>query len=356
MKFSEFADLPVIDCHVHFGNFGRGSIQMTSNELERLGEFMVKVIRKGRLRRMYLSARNAGLYLKAKYPESFYAGGFAPWSGETNELPNVDWQSYIRSLINVGFDGIGEMGSKPVTRDRHTPLDGHYYKSFWEACESFGFPVLCHVADPEEFWDESLAPEWAKEQGWVYYRGDYPLKEELYREMENVLGSHPNLKVVLCHFHFMSADIRRASDFLNCYKNANFDLTLGIELMYNISLRRDDWRDFFIKHQDQIFFGTDIATWQSMQESIDRIWLIRNFLESEEEFFTPPTADKLLTRYKDPYVGLRLPKAVLKKIYADNFQRVWGKEPRKVDLAAAIEICEKRNEKTLANGLRKTGF
>ncbi len=351
MKLSEFADLPLIDCHVHFGS---SRVRVTGNQLDKLDKFMVETITKGRLSQMYITGREMGLYLKTKYPKLFFAGGFVPWSGETNALPNVNWLSYISSLIQVGFDGIGEMGSKPVPMGRHNPLDGNYYKGFWEVCGSLGFPVLCHVADPEEFWDENLAPNWAKEKSWVYYLGDYPPKEELYSEIENVLSAYPNLKVVLCHFCFMSADLERASDFLQRHKNANFDLTLGIELMYNISRRRDDWRDFFKQHQDRIFFGTDIATWQTIQESIARIWLIRNFLESGEEFFTPPTADKLLTRYKEPYIGLSLPRGVLKKIYAENFQRLWGKEPKKVDLRAAIEMCEKKNGKTIANALRMT--
>jgi len=335
MRFSEFANLPVIDCHVHFG---AGQAKLAREELDKLGESTVDVIKKGRLSQMYVTARDAGLYLKCKYSGMFYAGGFVPWSRETDTLLDVDWPSYISSLVKVGFDGIGEMGSKTVPRDRHTPLDGEYYRGFWESCESFDFPVLCHVADPEEFWDEDLAPDWAKERGWIYYEGDYPTKEELYREMENVLNAYPDVKVVLCHFYFMSADLERASDFLGSYRNASFDLSLGIELMYNISSRRDEWRDFFIKYQDRIFFGTDIATWQTLQQAVDRIWLIRNFLESDEEFFTPPTAGKLLTRYEKPFMGLELSEGALRRIYSGNFQRLWGKEPKEIDTNTAIRV------------------
>ena len=351
MKLSEFKNLPVIDCHVHFSTWVRQVNELTRRELEKLGEFIVKVIREGRLSRMYISGGDAGLYLKAKYPGLFYAGGFVPWSGETDKLPNVNWLEYIQLLIEAGFDGIGEMGSKPVPRDKHVPLDSDYYRDFWEACENYGFPVLCHVADPEEFWDENLAPEWARKRGWVYV-GDYPSKEELYREMENVLDAHPNLKVVLCHFYFISADLKRASDFLDRYKNANLGLTPGIELIYNISRRRDEWREFFIKYQDRIFFGTDIATWQTVQEAVARIWLVRKFLESDEEFFTPNTADELLTRYEEPFVGLNLPEEVLRKIYAENFMRLWGEKPKKVNMDVAIKICEEKGEKTIAEALK----
>jgi len=352
MKFSQFADLPLVDCHVHFGEFGAGKAQMTADSLHKLGRFMIEVVQNGRLSQINVTGRYAGLYLKARYPGKFYAGGYVPWSGETESLRVKDWNKYVSFLVELGFDGIGEMGNKPVLRRKHEPLDGNYYKGFWEACESLGVPVLCHVADPEEFWDEKQAPEWAKSKGWVYYLDDYPKKEELYAEMENVLDAHPNLKVVLCHFYFISADLERAEKFMNRYVNANLDLTLGIELMYNISRRRDEWRDFFIKFQERIFFGTDIATWQTLQEALDRIWLIRNFLESDEEFFTPETADILLTRYKEPFIGLKLPEGALRKIYCENFKRLWGDEPRPLNIDRVIDALQKKGEKELVKAIR----
>jgi predicted TIM-barrel fold metal-dependent hydrolase len=326
MKFFEFTKLPVIDCHVHF----HLPDQPTAEEFQKKGDLMIKIIKEGTLSKIYLSGAKAGLHLKEKHPNMFYAGGSVPWSGWTQKLPKVNWSNYISSLIQMGYDGVGEMGSKPVLRTKHKPLNGNYYLGFWKACESLDFPVLCHVADPEEFWDKNLIPEWAKNRGWTYYKENYPTKEELYNEIECVLKVHPNLRIVLAHFYFMSANLERASSFLELYKNANFDLSLGIELMYNISRRRDDWRDFFIKHQDRIFFGTDIGTWHTFDNAISRIWLVRNFLESAEEFYVPTESNNLLTRYKKPFIGLKLPKSVLKKIYNENFQRLWGKKNNKI--------------------------
>ncbi|RLI12348.1 hypothetical protein DRO35_03305 [Candidatus Bathyarchaeota archaeon] len=354
MKFSQFMKLPVVDAHVHFGGSTPKKDQFTAEKLEKLGEFMIDVIKNGMLSQMNITGGYAGLYLKIRYPGFFYAGGYVPWSGDTQLLKVDDWNKYIESLIDTGFDGIGEMGNKPVPRNKHHPLNGKYYEGFWDACEILEVPVLCHVADPEEFWDTDRAPEWAKSRGWVYYSGNYPAKEELYAEMESVLDTHPNLKVVLCHFYFISANLERAERFMNRYENANLDLTLGIELMYNISRRRDDWREFFIKYQDRIIFGTDIATWQTLQEALDRIWLIRNFLESDEEFFTPDTADMLLTRYKEPFVGLKLPDGVLRKIYHDNFKRLWGEKPRDLNIDMMMKHLERENERELIAAIKKT--
>ena len=349
MEFSEFADLPVIDCHAHFKR-GVKSLE----ELVSEGETLIEVIRRGRLRQIYITGEYAGLYLKVKYPGLFYAGGRvpAPYVDGIGRNPVKDWDRYIDELIEVGFDGIGELVSKPAERSRRIPLNSQYYEGFWDKCESAGYAVLCHVADPEEFWDERLIPEWAREKGWGYYHGDFPSKEELYAEMHQILDEHPRLKIVLCHFYFISADLEKAEGFLNQYKNANLDLALGVELMYNISRRRDDWRSFFIKHQDRILFGTDIGVSQTLQEHLDRVWLLRNFLESDEEFYTPETADPLLTRYREPYVGLNLPRHVLWKIYAGNFMRLWGEKPRDVDLEMAIAKCEERGERFIAEALR----
>ncbi len=348
MRLSEFTDVSVIDGHVHFGH-SEGKAQLSKGELQKQTAHFIKIIKEGRLSGMYVSGGDAGLYLKAKYPSLFYAGGYVPWSGVTSSLLNVNWDAYIATLKELGYEGIGEMGNKPVLRKDHKPLDSSYYRGFWDACEFRDFPVLCHVADPEEFWDEKLAPDWAKKQRWVYYLDDYPKKEELYNEMENVLNAHPDLKVVLCHFYFISGDLEAAEDFLGRHRNVGLDLTLGIELMHNISRRRNDWRAFFVKHQEKIFFGTDIATWQTTREAVDRIWLIRNFLESDEEFYTPPTADKLLTKYEEPFVGLKLPREAVRKILAGNFQRLWGTKPKKVNKELAQKVLRQKGEKVIAD-------
>ena len=302
---------------------------------------MVDVIRKGRLSQMHVFDRqgNAALHLKARNEDMFYAGGYAPWTGEARDF-NIDWRSYIRSLIELGYDGVGEMGSKPVTREKHVPLDSPYFEGFWDSCEDERFPVLCHVGDVEDFWRESKTPEWAKARGWGYWKGDYPKLEELYTEIENVLERHPRLKIVLCHLLFMSTDLERLGEFFRSHRNANVDLSLGVELLYNISRRRDDWRSFIRRHDDRFFMGTDIGMSTTLRQHIARIWLLRKFVESDEEFFTPDCADDLLTRYDEPFVGLNLPNATLEKIYSTNFRRLWGDRPRKVDVEATIQRRE----------------
>jgi Tat protein secretion system quality control protein TatD with DNase activity len=328
LKFSDFIDVPVVDCHVHHRIQDK---DMTA--LQEKGEALVETIRRSGLEQMYVFGKNdhVSLELKRRYPGQFYAGGYVPWTGETREFKEPDWHSYTDQLNDMGYEGVGEMGSKPVTRGIHVPLDSKYYTGFWESCEEYNFPVLCHIGDVEDFWYEDLTPDWAKNRGWGYYNGDYPSLEEFYTEITHVLEKHTEPGIVLCHFLFMSPDLERATDFLETYGNANLDISPGVELLYNISRRRDDWRDFFVRFDDRIFFGTDIGMSSTVQEHLDRVWLMRNFLESDEEFYTPDTADVYLTRYEEPFIGLDLPRTSLEKIYSKNFKRLWGDTPKKVN-------------------------
>lgn len=317
-------------------------------------EALVEITEKGRLEAIYAfdSLSHFPLYLKARHPGLFYAGGYAPWTGRTDQMPDPDWATYIPRLMELGYDGIGEMGSKPATRDAHVPLDSPYYRGLWEACEEHKFPVLCHIGDVEDFWHEETTPFWAKERGWGYYRGDYTSLEELYAEIESVLNRHPELPIVLCHFLFLSPHLERAEELLEAHPNACLDLSLGVELMYNISRRRDDYRDFFIRHDTRILFGTDIGMSTTLPQHLSRIAMIRRFLETGGEFHTPDSADDLLTRYELPYVGLDLPRSSLERIYAGNFRRLWGDEPRNVDVDLALATCMREGGTVMAEAFK----
>jgi len=354
MDFSRFIKGHVTDCHVHPWSPWRSDKRLGEKELGEKAAELETVMTHSRLSQMHIYGNpdHSTLYLKVAKPGLFYAGGYAPWSFETKRFKDVDWPRYVESLVELGYDGVGEMGAKPVLRVEHTPLDSPSYEGFWESCQAEGLPVVCHVGDPEEFWSEDQTPQWAKTRGWGYYRGDYPTLEELYSEAVNVLSRYPRLKVVFPHFLFLSPHIERLGDLLQRYTNAYVDIAPGVELLYNISRRRDEWKTFFTRHSDRILLGTDIGMSKTIPEHLARVWLLRCFLESEKEFYTPSEADELLTRYELPYVGLDLARASLEDIYSGNFRRLWGDKPREVNLSAAASSSEELGNVEVAKALR----
>ena len=166
----------------------------------------------------------------------------------------------IQSMKAAGFDGVKLLESKPMVRKLlKIPLDGPVYEPMWAQIENLGLPVVWHVADPQEFWDPKRCPDWARSNGWFYGDGTYPSLDTLYSEVEHILTRHPELKVILAHFFFLSEHFDQAADFLDAHPNACFDLTPGSEMFYNFSRHPQRSRDFFMQYSRRLIFGSDIG-------------------------------------------------------------------------------------------------
>ncbi len=349
MDLLRFKNLPVIDCHVHFWNYADEKNMVKIKDACRFSRINIL----STYDRTKVNENPEGIYMKANYPDSFYVFGSldysAIFSGRKRAEPSLSDQ--IDRMIDIGLDGVKMVEGKPTER-KAIPFkfDSDFYRDYFSHLESQGFPLLFHVNDPEEFWDPEKVPSWAKEQGW-FYDSSYPTKDQLYEEVERVLDRCPNLKVIFAHFYFVSADLEKASHLLERNRNVCLDLTPGIEMFYNFSSRRDEWRSFFIHYQDRILYGTDIGGGQSVEEATSRAWIVRNFLETDEEFLTPKESDSLLGGPNIPFRGLNLPEAALEKIYAHNFERLAGTHPRKLNIGKAIDECERIAKIASKNGV-----
>lgn len=284
-----------------------------------------------------------GLVTKAGHPGRYYCfGGLNHATFQSGGRVEASLSRRVDEIRAAGCDGIKLIEGKGTWRRFvPEPLDGPYYADFFAHAEELDMPLLWHVADPEEFWDPALTPPWAVTEGWNYTEKDVP-KETLYREVANVLARHPGLRVVFAHFYFLSADLPRAERFFAEHPRVNFDLALGVELLYNLSRDPAASRVFFIRHADRIFFGSDIMNGQTGEQAAARTAIVRRFLETADEFTIPPDADPLLDPGNSPPVrGLSLPLDVLTKIYGGNFQRFAGADPRPTNFPAAVELCRR---------------
>jgi hypothetical protein len=259
---------------------------------------------------------------------------------------------YVDTLKQIGCDGIKMIEGKPEIR-KMLPIpafDGPAYAPYWEKMAAVDLPIIFHVNDPEEFWDAARVPGWAKEQGWFYGDGSYINNEEQYRQVLNVLRRHPNLKVIFAHFFFLSNQLDRLAGYLDEFPFMHIDLTPGIEMYHHFAKRPQVTRDFFLKYQDRILFGTDIgakALLAPSQEGIEpeesklRIDLVRSFLEKDGAFCLDTEKVNLFGKFEGDFQGIHLPKSALTKIYHQNFEKLAGAEPQAVHPQAVIEECQR---------------
>jgi hypothetical protein len=343
-------EFPIIDGHIHYGHpsLMPGLIDV----MDRFGIKRFNVVCTPHQSR--LSLVPDGLHLKAHHPDRVYVFGGLDISVlfMAPDQAGGIFADYVDTLLGMGCDGVKIVEGKPDVR-RMLPLppfDSEAFAPFWAKMEELQVPLVFHVNDPEEFWDPDLVPDWAREHGWFYGDGTCIDNETQYTEVLNVMDRHPNLKVIFAHFFFLSAQLPRLAEYLDRYPNMCIDLTPGIEMYYNLSSTPDAAREFFLKYQDRIVYGTDIGAKAlldtpelgvELDESQARVYVVRAFLESEDEFRLPEERGFLFGSFETPFRGINLLTPVLEKIYYKNFQRIAGEQPRALDPEAIIAECER---------------
>ena len=349
MDFTRFADLPVVDGHIHFP---RPELMhdvvavMDASGVQRANLVAVPDLQ-------VINQNPALIHFKAHHPQRVFICGALDytqvWADVTRGPQALAEQ--IATLQQIGFDGLKLIEGKPMVRKLLAiPFDDPLYARLWSVLEEQGFPIVFHVADPEEFWDADGCPDWARAQGWFYGEGGYPAKESLYAEVDRVLERHPALKIVFAHFYFLSADLQRAAAFLDAHPEVCFDLTPGVEMYHDFARDIQAARDFFLRYQDRLVYGTDIGA-SSLQrdpaegldrsESLSRTWIVRRFLETEDVFVGPEGAGHWLGMDTGQFHGIALPTEVLDKIYRANFERLFGATPAVLNPGAAVSELER---------------
>ncbi len=350
MELTEARQIPVIDCHIHYPH-----LSMMKGLIEACDELKIdrfNIVCTPHQQR--LSLVPDALHLKANYPQRVFVFGGLDVSAyfRTPQQVGAIFADYIDFLSACGCDGIKMIEGKPEMRKMLPvpPFDSEAFAPYWEKLARAQMPLLFHVNDPEEFWDRQRIPDWAIQRGWFYGGGSYINNEDQYREIFNILARNPSLKVIFAHFFFMSAQQSRLADLLDRYPNMYIDLTPGIEMYHNFAAAIDKTREFFLKYQDRIMFGTDIGARAllvdpsqgiQLSESRGRVYVVRNFLENAGEFYLNPGGGFLFGDSKIPFLGLGLPDDVLEKIYHKNFERAVGLTPRPLNPALIIELCNR---------------
>jgi len=333
----KLSDMPVIDCHTHIshtdGDFSGLITAMNESGARTFNALSLCSVGVGKSLLQNLLC----LQIKASCRENeIYTFGSLHYPPPGEKADGHELAEQAKRLAGMGFEGFKMIEGKPGNRKLSgLPLDSGVYDEYYSFLESAGIPILYHVADPEEFWDFEKIPSWARSSGW-FYDETYPTKEKLYGEVDGVLGKFPKLKTIFAHFYFKSASIESASEFLDKWPNANLDLTPGSEMYPAFSADPDGWREFFIKYQDRILYGTDSVDYD-VRFSLDRNISVRNFLEKQGEFRSNAWECNLR--------GIYLDKEVLEKIYWKNFRALAGNKPKKIDFGLAGYECRYVMEK-----------
>jgi len=275
----------------------------------------------------------AALY-KLRHPQVYAHGGLMyPSYPVPERMPEgLDFLTQYRELMAVGFDGIKMLETKPdFHRTLARPANDPVYEDFFAAIERAGTHMVWHVADPETFWDEmKILPE-HRARGWFYGDGTYAAKEEIYRQVFDVLDRHPGLKITFAHFFFLAFDPERLERVFLKYPGVNVDLTPGTEMYQAFGQRYEYYRDFFIRHADRIQFGTDASDQGDLTYKLSLPDTVYQFI----------TGNESMEKWHFDFHGLNLDKPAADKILCQNFLHRVGSVPKPVNRQALAAYISK---------------
>jgi len=327
------AKFPAIDVHNHL--FG----QMPAEEMVKImddvglrvfvnlsGNVTVPFDEKGYTLKRVEFGWFAENYIK-KFPDRFAAftmSDFAQWGDFTlikdSRFTELAIQHFEEDVAKgaLGLKITKELGLQFKDADgRVIPVDDERLFPLWRRAGELGKPVLIHVSDPQAFFlpvDETNEhyPTLQEFPGWSFV-GSFYSKWELLEQRNRMIAAHPNTTFILPHVANNPEDLDSVAELLDRFPNVYIDFSARID-----ELGRQPYtaRDFFIKYQDRIMFGTDMPISPDIYRAYYR------FLETRDEYFEYPDYIGRWGYSRWRIYGLYLPDEVLRKVYHANAERV----------------------------------
>ena len=233
--------------------------------------------------------------------------------------------------VRRGARGLKQLKDLGLTdRDKSGKLiaiDDPRLDPIWEEAGRLGIPVSIHSTDPEAFFHpidnkNERYEELIGHPDWSFYGPQFPSKEEVLAERDRMFAKHPKTTFVALHMANWPENLDYVSQLLDRLPNVMVEFGAR-EAELGRQPRRA--REFFIKYQDRIMFGTDNEVAEAMYRNHFR------WLETGDESFDywgyPGQG-----RWK--IYGMELPDEVLEKIYHKNAERMF-KQFRSVEAIRA---------------------
>jgi predicted TIM-barrel fold metal-dependent hydrolase len=216
-----------------------------------------------------------------------------------------------------------------ATRGQYVMVDDPRLKPIFDRLERGNIVVLGHQAEPLNCWlpfekmtirsDRDYFRE--HPQYYMYRHPEIPSHEAQLAARDHMLAQHPLLRFDSVHLASLEWDVTRIAHFLDRFPKANVDVAARMShLEYQATRNRQKVRQFMLRYQDRILYGTDIEVAPegsaTAAAEAHKAWVEDwRFLNTAEEMHS--------TEFEPAFRGLALPKAVVEKIYSGNARKMY---------------------------------
>lgn len=316
-----FESIPKIDVHAHFFVDMPGLADM----LRSINMNVINICTRG-------NDQEAAEELFQKYGTMFrFASTF-----DVTRRYEKRWVSDVKEWLNNSYENGAIMTKiwKKIGMEFKTPKgewlmpDDPLFDPVYEFLTERDVPLLAHLAEPLAAW-LPLNPEkphysyYSTHPEWHFYnREGVPQHAGIIAARDIILQKHPNLIFIGAHMGSQSHDVSEIAERLEKYDNYYVECSARVPDLTHQP--KGKVREFFIKYQDRIMYGTDIVVRPKdpphSNEELSSV--VRNSEEKyrlDWQYFSGAGTMNFKGREIE---SLDLPIVILKKFYHDNAARV----------------------------------
>jgi Amidohydrolase len=257
----------------------------------------------------------------------------------TQDWNDPHWQQHAIDELSTAFDQ-GAVAAKVwknigmSLRDANGQLvmvDDPKLDPVLEFIRSRSKVLIGHQGEPRNCWlpIEQMTVNNDKEyfrehpQYHMFLHPEMPSYEAQMAARDHMLAKHPDLKFMGAHMASLEWSVDELAKFLDTHPQAVVDLAARMgQVQYQSQRDLQHVRDFFIRYQDRLLYGTDLTqdateTPQQMRDDARGTWHRDWAYLATGRTIRVPELDT-------PVHGLALPEPVIRKIYAANAERWFG--------------------------------
>jgi predicted TIM-barrel fold metal-dependent hydrolase len=324
---SDFANVRKVDSHIHI-NSGDGVFE----EQAAADNFFLVTLNvdhgdSANIREQFAAAVSSA----SRYPGRVFYG--PTFLFDTAGWGTKDWS--VKIIEQLGSDlSAGAITVKiwknigMTVRDRNGKFimaDDPALDPVYNFIKGKGLPLTAHLGEPRNCWlpleemtVSSDSSYFARNpQYHMFLHPDFPSYEDQVNARDRLLAKHPDLKFIGCHLGSLEWNVDSLASRLDRFPNMVVDMSARIcHLQYQSARDRKRVRDFCIKYQDRLLYGTDVGYSGSSNPDGFRKRMHETWIDDWKYF----TSDEVMNsgRFRGEFSGLKLPKAVVDKIYREN--------------------------------------
>jgi predicted TIM-barrel fold metal-dependent hydrolase len=269
--------------------------------------------------------------LKNQYPGDFVYTTTFCLDGWDEQAWTENTLSWIKQSIDDGAVSVKVWKNIGMEfRDKDSILimiDDPQFDPVFKYLAENNIPLVGHLGEPKNCWlplDEMTTKNdsgyFARNpQYHMYKHPEFPSYEEQMAARDRMLDKNPDMVFIGCHLASLEWSVDVLAAWFDKYPNTAVDMAARMgQLFYQTVEDREKVRNFFIKYQDRLLYGTDIIERGGDKEAFHKR-MHETWLRDWEYLVTDNTMTSNLINGE--FQGLKLPKVVIDKIYFENCKR-----------------------------------